>query len=209
MTANSIDVDLLDAWRKGDRRAQRRLLERHRDAVVCFFANKFIADTHALVEQTFATFERREPPPNEASEVILRLLATAYRVMSTKLTQLGGRALVDLAVSRMIDLAPRPRSASARRREQRLLLLAMRHLSIDHQTALELRTFEELTPDSIAKIVGADASSVAKRLSKADKQLVEIIEDLGESRAEIDATLDNLELWMTRLRAQLLASSTS
>ena len=206
-TANRIDADLLEAWRKGDRRAQQRLVDRHRDAVFCFFANKFIADADALVEQTFATFMRREDPPDGLEAVFARLLATAHRVMSTKLTELGGRALVDPAVSRMVDVAPNPRSVSARRREQRLLLLAMRNLSIEHQTALELRTFEELGVDAIAEIVGVEPAVASSRLAKADRQLAELVEELGESQDEIDATLDNLELWMTRLRAQLLASA--
>lgn len=207
MTANRIDADLLEAWRKGDRRAQQRLVDRHRDAVFCFFANKFIADASALVDQTAATFMRREDPPEDLDAVLTRLLATAHRVMATKLTELGGRALVDPAVSRMVDLAPNPRSVSARRREQRLLLLALRHLSIEHQTAMELRTFEELDSSTIAAIVGIDASIADSRLAKADKQLAELVDELGASQDEIDATLDNLELWMTRLRAQLLAST--
>ena len=47
------DADLLIAWKAGDRRAGRRLFDRHVGAVSRFFANKLAQEADDLVQLTF------------------------------------------------------------------------------------------------------------------------------------------------------------
>ena len=47
------DRQLLEAWRGGDKKAGKRLFERHYDALTRFFRNKVGPEAPDLVQQTF------------------------------------------------------------------------------------------------------------------------------------------------------------
>lgn len=51
MTAETTDVELLEAWRGGDRRAGEQLFERHFDAVSRFFRNKLEFGVDDLIQR--------------------------------------------------------------------------------------------------------------------------------------------------------------
>jgi DNA-directed RNA polymerase specialized sigma24 family protein len=47
------DIELLEAWRGGDRRAGEQLFERHYAAVARFFRNKLEFGVDDLIQRTF------------------------------------------------------------------------------------------------------------------------------------------------------------
>lgn len=109
------DVELLEAWRAGDKRAGKRLFERHYDAVHRFFRNKVGSDAPDLVQKTFlGCIESVDRFRGEGSfrswlfAVAYRQLCKHYRSKSSE------RARFDVGMISAADLDPTPSRMSKR-----------------------------------------------------------------------------------------------
>jgi len=204
MTTEATDVELLHAWRGGDRRAGEQLFERHYAAVARFFRNKLEFGVDDLIQRTFlACVEGRERIRGDASfrtylfAVARNLLGKHYRGMQRH------DARLDFGVTSVHDLAPSPSVVVAEHQQQRLLLEALRRIPLDHQLVLELYYWERLTSAEIARVLDVPHGTARTRLRRARQLLEERMRALQGDPALVESTLANLESWAASLREAL------
>lgn len=200
------DLELLENWRRGDRASGTELVQRYYQPIQRFFANK-VAQRHDAVDLTQETFracvERKDHIRDEAA---FRgyLFATALNVLRRYIGKKSKREreAADFAELRVSDYVPPSlTSIMTRRREEMLLVCALRELPLEQQIVLELTIFDELPASEIAELLGIPEGTVRSRLRLGRKKLTERIAALASSTEESAATLTDLESWAKRIRA--------
>ena len=195
------DIDLLDSWREGDQKAGSELFNRHFDSVCRFFANKAPNEVDDLIQRTFlACVEGRDRYRGEASfrgylfGVARNVLRRYYR------DKRYHDARFDPLVASVHDFGPGPSLLIADKREQELLLAALRRLPMDHQITLELYYWENMSGSELAQVLDIPEGTVRGRIRRA-KQLLEAgLNELAESPQQLESTVANLEGWARSLR---------
>jgi RNA polymerase sigma-70 factor (ECF subfamily) len=151
------DGELLELWRKGDRKAGATLFDRHYAAVERFFRNKVDeAAVPDLIQSAFlACVEGRERLRGD-NGFRAYLFGVAHNQLCKhyRARRAGGGEAVDFDEVSVADLSPTMSVILAARQEQRLLLEALRRIPIDCQEVLELHYWEHLDTAEIAQIVG-------------------------------------------------------
>ena len=100
------------------------------------------------------------------------LFAIARNVLHAQMKRLGrARAEVDVGEISVMDLGPSPSTLAARRREERLLLSALRAIPLDMQIALELFYWEDLSGSELAVALEIPEGTVRSRLRRAREAL--------------------------------------
>lgn len=199
------DEELLTAWRAGDRAAGDALLSRHFDAVCRFFYFKVGEEAAAdLIQQTFlALCEGKERFRGE-SAFRSYLLGTARLVLLTHFRKKRREAdHVDPLEHSVAALGPSPTSALARRREEEILLQALRELPIDLQIAFELYHLEGVTAAELGRIFGLSEPGMYGRLRKARLLVIAACERLAETPALRASTVERLDDWIRELQARM------
>jgi RNA polymerase sigma factor (sigma-70 family) len=197
---DSSDAELLAAWRAGDKPAGERLCRRHAPAIVRFFRNKVSSPVEDLVQQTFLALLEGHERLADPSKLRGYLFGIAHNVLRGHLRELSRGRQIDEGVSSLAELDPGPTSALARKREQQLLLLALRRLPIQHQVALELYYWENLTTVEIAEILGLSDSAMRSRMVRARSLLEAELGKLAESEVELHSTIERLDGWVAQIR---------
>lgn len=198
------DDALYAAWRGGDSKAGVRLFERHFPAIARFFRNK--VDEHAddLVQKTFLACLEGKDRIRGDSSFRTYLFAVAHHVLYKHLRgKVREGARLDFGLASVHDLGPTPVTLLARRREERLLLLGLRRIPLDHQVLLELYFWEKLPAREIADILGVPEGTIRTRLRRARQLLEEAMTALAASPDELRDTLGNLDAWAEAVRPQL------
>jgi RNA polymerase sigma factor (sigma-70 family) len=168
------DADLLEAWRAGDRTAGRELFMRHSGSVTRFFRNKLDGDIDDLVQRTFlACVEARDRLRDGSSfrAYVLRIARNELFNHYAARQRLAAR--VDPLTTSVLDLGASPSMMFATGERDRALLVALRRLPLDLQTALELHYWEDLTTGELADILGVPQGTVKTRLFRARERLRE------------------------------------
>lgn len=198
------DHELLAAWRAGDRQAGGQLLNRHFSTLRCFFKNKVGDDYEELVQHTLTGCVEGQGRYRGEGNFRSYLLGIACNVLRDHLRQRYRDGQVDFASSSVIDLGqPGPSTVTDSRREQLILLQALRRLPLDDQIALELQYWEQLSSSQIAEILGAPAATVRTRIRRARQQLRGHIDELARTPQELSSTVDGLDRWARSVREQL------
>jgi RNA polymerase sigma-70 factor (ECF subfamily) len=203
------DRALLHAWRAGDRRAGRRLVDRHLAGLGRFFANKVGHEAQAqdLVADTFERFAKALPRFREDSSVRTFLFGIAHNVLREFVRERQRDAARLQPLSSAADLGPSPSLAFAAHEEQRLLLHALRALPFDHQVVLELAFFEDMSRAEIAEVTETPAGTVAHRLRRAREMLADALTELSASPQLLESTTTDLRSWARSLRQAVLGIS--
>lgn len=202
------DFELLDRWRAGDNAAGNQLLKRHFDALYRFFTNKVADHADDLIQATMmacvrgvGTF-RKECGFRSFLFVVAR--HELYRWIKANHRSRGrGREAFDPSLESVADLGPSPSSALAKRKEQRLLLLALRRIPLDLQVVLELHYWEGLSTRELADAVEIPQGTVKSRLRRAREALERELAVVAESQEDVRSTIDGLERWVAGIRAGL------
>jgi RNA polymerase sigma-70 factor (ECF subfamily) len=202
------DVELLQAWRAGNKRAGKQLFERHYDAIHRFFRNKVGPEAPDLVQKTFlGCIESVDRYRGEGSfrswlfAVAYRQLCKHYRSRSSE------QARFDVGTVSAADLDPTPSRVVAHRREQRMLLEALRGIPLELQVALELHYWEHMSDADIALALEMPLGTTKSRIRRGRQLLAERIAQLSTSPAELESTLGNLDQWAQELREAALGSN--
>ncbi len=204
MTASS-DIDLLEAWRGGDRSAGDRLFERHFSGIFRFFRTK--VDHGAAEDLTQATFlacvDGRDRFLQSASfRTYLFAIARNQLLMHFR-----KRARRDLVVSPQtasaIDLGASPGSLVVAKEEQRLLCRALQRIPVDFQIAVELYYWEELSTRELAEVLSVPEGTVRSRLARAREHLAKKMEELATGSSLAKSTIRDFERWAKSLRDAL------
>lgn len=199
------DEELIEAWRNGQQEAGEALFERYYDSVYRFFCNKLGPDIRDLVHQTFIACVEGRDRLRAGASFRSYLFAVAHNVLRMHLRSRYRAELVDLDEVTAYELAPGPSTILTRSREEEILLHALRSIPLEQQMLLELRYWEDLKSADIAEILGVPDNTVRSRLVRAHNSLKAAVERLSASPAELASTIDNLDEWARRCRAQLVA----
>lgn len=198
------DFDLLDRWRDGDKEAGNTLFGRHFESVCRFFRNKVGEGVDDLIQRTFlACVESRDKFRKEASfRTYLFTLARnelyAHFKRSTR-----ERDKIDPLESSVHDLGPTPTSMVAKRKEQRILLEALRRIPMDHQIALELYYWEDLPAPQLALVLGIPEGTVRTRIRRAKTLIENALGKLDAEPEQLASTRADIEGWAKSLREAL------
>jgi RNA polymerase sigma factor (sigma-70 family) len=198
------DGELLEAWSKKDLGAGNELFERHFDSVKRFFDNKVGADTEDLVQATFMSCVEGLARFRKASSFRTFLFGVARNVLREHFrAKLRIQREADFEEAKAIDLAAGPSTVIGAKREQRVLLEALRRLPLDTQVLLELHYWEHLTSRELGEILGINENTARSRIRRARELLQEEIKRVAESEDCLRTTLANLDDWAAQLREAL------
>lgn len=198
------DLELLAAWRAGDREAGGELFDRHFTAMRRFFRSKVGDDYEELVQRTFTRCVEGQARFRGEGKFRSYLFSIATNVLREHLRERERGQRFDADVSSVVDLGmPGPATGAAARREQTVLLEALRRLPVNDQTVLELFYWEQMTSAEIAEVLALPHATVRSRLRLARERLRGHVDELSRSPAELESTLHGLERWAAELRQQL------
>ncbi len=196
------DIELLEAWRSGDRQAGGLLFDRYFVALHRFFRNKVGDDFEELVQRTLSRCVESQQRFRGDAGFRSFLFGIAYNVLRehTRERQRDrGRRVADDASVADLQL-PGPTTAVGLRREQRLLLEGLRRLPLSEQVLLELFYWEQASSAEIGLILQVPQPTVRSRLRLARQRLHGHLDELAKSPAELGSTTANLDRWAAELR---------
>jgi RNA polymerase sigma-70 factor (ECF subfamily) len=146
-------LELLDAWRAGDGAAGSALLADQFDRLYRFFGSKAPAqDVGELIQRTLLACVENRDAFQKRSSFSTYVFAIARSVLVAFYRARARAEAIEPERTSIADLMPSPSSVLGRQEEQRLLLGALRRLSIDHQILIELHYWESLTGPELAAV---------------------------------------------------------
>jgi len=203
------DLELLLGWRKGDAKLGAELFERHKTAVTNLFRRNVRArgDIPDLVQQTFLACIDAKNDPNITGSVRGYILGVAFHTM-TRFFRKGRHAPtagVDEDRVTLASIEPDPEYLLTLNDEQRLLMKAIRRLTIEHQVVIELNYWESIPCDEIAGILGIPQGTARRRLQLGRAALEKKLAELADSPALLDATTMSISAWQRGIHAWIEA----
>ncbi len=193
----------LQAWRAGDRDAADALLLRYHTLIWRAIATKVSeAEVEDLVQKVIlAIIERRD-------EIRSGLKFRSYVMAVTRFTLLSHyreryRKPVDLDgdVGQSVqELGAGPSTLVLARQQDRLLLEALRSLSIDDQFVLELYYWEGMTGPELSDVFNCLEPTIRGRLRRARERLDAKITEMAKDHSVLAETSTNLDSWAASVR---------
>lgn len=194
MGADATDLQLFEDWCAGDQRAGRRLFERHYRSIARYFKNKVTRDHDDLTQRTFlACVESRANYRRDASFRSF-LFGVARKVLLRWLREHARHdSRFEFNEISVADLDPGPSTIVNLRREQALVVEALRRLPLHYQETLELYYWEGLDGPAIAEAVGTSEANVRNRLHRGRRALERALLELaaGLTVAPVAEQLDS------------------
>lgn len=189
------DLDLLQRWRLGDRAAGNELMSRHYDAIHRFFELKVPGVAEDLSQRCFLAAIEGLGRLREGGSIRAYLFGIARHMLLHHLRdQRRHGRVVRIGEADKIDSALTPSRVISREAEQRLVLRALEKLGADHQMALQMFYWEELSNKEIGEVLEIPVSTVTSRIARARDRLRGIIAQLPavspRARATVEADLD-------------------
>jgi RNA polymerase sigma factor (sigma-70 family) len=200
------DLELLAAWRDGDKAAGSELFGRHFDSLYRFFASKVGDNAEELVQRSFvAALESAARFRGDAS-VRTWMFAIARNILRQWIWERGRTTEREqvLEHSSVAALGIGPSTAIDLAREHKLLAAGLQRIPIDSQIVLELFYWEKLTAAEIASVLECPEGTVRGRITRARQQLRAELDQIVRTKEELDSSMDGLETWaeqMVRARA--------
>jgi len=189
---NEQDLDLLQKWRTGDNAAGSRLVKNHFEALHRFFSNKARGNEEDLIQQTFMACVEAKDAFRGESTFRAYLFGLARFQLLTHYRKVYRNPEIDLTTTSIRDLATSPTGILLRREEQQLLELALQHIPLDQQIALELSYWEELSAPEVARVLGVPENTVYSRVLRAKSHLKDVLEKLSDVANDRQRALDAL-----------------
>ncbi|MBK9032396.1 MAG: sigma-70 family RNA polymerase sigma factor [Myxococcales bacterium] len=166
------DLALLLRWRDGDGAAGEALFARHLPSLARFFTTKCPADADDLVQRTLLGCVQARDQFRAESTFRTYLFTVARNELYHHLQRARRDATrLDFSVTSVADLVTTPATRLARSDDNRRVLAAMRELSVEQQTLLELCYWEGLDGPALAEVFGITAGAVRVRLHRAREAL--------------------------------------
>ena len=201
MSATASDLELLDAWRRGDTGSGEQLFRRYFGQLNRFFRNKLDSGVEDLIQNTFLACVEGRDRFRESSSFRTYLFGIAHNLLCSHFRR--QRRAVDFEQTSVIDLGASPTGPLTQREEHAALPRALRSIPLDFQVVLELSYWEGLSGPEIAEVVGLPANTVRSRLARARAALREALERDVTSPELLRSTLTDLDGWARSVRADL------
>ena len=204
------DGALLTAWGQGDKAAGGILIDRYFSPVCRFFANKLPDDVEDLVQKTFLACVEGRDRIRERASFRSYLFAVAHNILRRHLRERTkiqdtqddrGTDALDRCV--LAEVTPSPSTIVADRKEQRLLLLGLRRLTLPQQVALELYFWERMSAAQIGEVLGSPEGTIRTRIRDGRLRLAEHIDALRNDPGGIPTTASDVDGWAERIAAML------
>jgi RNA polymerase sigma factor (sigma-70 family) len=197
------DLELLERWRSGDRAAGNRLVDRHFLGVRSYFMAKFAEDHEDLTQETFTRLAAGRDRFRGGCTFKAYLYSIARNVSHEYLRRRYKAAGV-LEASTLVDLTGRRQSSLlAERESHRLLLDALRRLTLEQQELVELHYWQRLTGAELGQVYERPESTIRGRIRTALKQLSVLYRELAGKAHSRELTEAGIEQWLEDLRGQL------
>jgi RNA polymerase sigma-70 factor (ECF subfamily) len=166
------ELQLVEAWQRGDSSAGERLFERYFDRLCAFFRTKVNDGVDDLVQATLTScLGSRERLNNPASFRAYVFRAAKNALYDHLAARRETRPL--FSASSLADLEPTVSSLVARRQRQAQLITALHTLPLDLQVLVELAYWEQMNSSELAHVLGCPAPTVRSRLRRARALLAE------------------------------------
>lgn len=195
----SDEVELLDAWRAGDRAAGQALFSRYYDAVSRFFVNKVAEAPADLVQETFMACVKGRDRIREGGSFRSYLFGVAYNVLKGHLRRRYD-ARGDMSMISVEDLSPGASTLMQEVEQTRLLAHALRMLPVELQVMMELRYWERMNSTEISTVLGVPAGTVRDRLRRGRGLLEDAMRRISEDPAVLGSTLGDIDGWARQIR---------
>jgi len=157
----------------------RELYVRHYSTLLAYALRRLAdpADAHDLVADTFLVLWRRlEDAPVSDDEIPLWLYGVARRVLTNRHRTRERHARLTQRIAQSPAEGATLEEVTSSRSDARRLLKALLTLSEQDRELLLLATWEHLTTDELATVIGCSENAAAIRLHRARKRLTEVYE---------------------------------
>lgn len=193
------DRDWYASWRAGDKHAGDQLVKRYFPRLRFYFRVRALGDHEELVQDTFVRLlEKYESYRNGSFRAFL--FGIARFVFLEYLQRRHRRQAIDPYTDSLEDIAGAGFSTALTRREHyRILLDALRRLSLDDQELLELRYWQGLKTREIAEILSIHQPTLRGRLSAARRKLLKRYLEVAGVPHDITYSDGEVEQWMRQL----------
>jgi RNA polymerase sigma-70 factor, ECF subfamily len=196
LTESDADIELLEAWRNGDRRAGDHLFRSYYPQVLGYFRLRAPEVAEDLTQRTFLACTEGKAP---VSSFRGYLFGTARHVFSHHTRSAGRRARQASLPLPKVQSSLTPSSLVALRQEHFLLLQALHQLKREQQEVLALHYVHSLRAREIAEAMEIPVSTVTTRLARARDALRKEVMSLDAPQPVRGALADDLETWTRSL----------
>lgn len=204
------DWELFEAWKAGDSKAGQRFYDRYFGQLRRFFINKAVADdADDLIQETLMgclVAEYRGERGASFRTFVFRI--GYYKLMDQLRRKRRMREKLELEEMSVeeIDPGPGPWTRLGTRREQKMLVCALRRIPIDYQVVLELHYWEHMSAPEIGEILEHPEATIRRRMQLGRERLEKQLEMLAANPDELGSTIANLDQWAAQVREQLCRS---
>jgi RNA polymerase sigma-70 factor (ECF subfamily) len=192
------DVELLSAWRGGEKGAGNELVRRHFSQVYRFFRSKIDEGVDDMTQQTFMALVENQDRMEDDAKFKAYLFGIARRQLLMRFRKSYRRArAIGFERTSIHHLAAESRNSPSRvvgeASERRLLLQALRSIPVDFQIVVELYYWERMSVADIARVVEVAPGTVKSRLYRARAMLEErLAQGLTPEKTATNEQLDDL-----------------
>jgi RNA polymerase sigma factor (sigma-70 family) len=196
------DIELLEAWRAGDRSAGDELFRRHLTSIERFFRSTVEpAAIDDLVQATFIACTEGRDRFVGRSSFRSYLFGVAHNVLKTHYRRRRPHDRIDFECSSLVDLGVGPSTMLEQKREQRLLSEALRQIPLESQIILQRRYWEQLRTAELAEFLAVPRGTAVDRLRRAQTQLRQAIVRMQAAPELLESAIESLGGWAASLRS--------
>lgn len=203
------DFALLAAWRDGDRNAGQELARRHYKAVRRFITGKLGEEAaRDIAQKTFLTLcEKRDDFGGRSAFRTYLFGIARFKVIEHLRRDRGLGGAFDPLTDSWCDpnLEATLSSLLGRGDHERIVVQALRSLSLDDQFLLELKAVEGMKNREIAEVLCTTTGAVGGKLVRARERLAKIVGTLTADPILRTATDRRLDDWVASVCEQMAA----
>ncbi|MFV8754953.1 RNA polymerase sigma factor [Nannocystaceae bacterium ST9] len=199
--ADDADLEQLEKWRAGDQRAGAALYRKYFASVRSYFINRVPEAQEDLIQETFLGLTKAKDQFRGDSTFKTYLFRIARYVYTGHLRKhCRPDREINPASDSIADLGQRRLSSVLVERENlRLLLDALRAVSLDDQDLLELYYFEGLSGEQLAELFTIPLGTVRSRIHAAKQRLTKCYAALANQPHDLEWTDDEFADWMAEV----------
>jgi RNA polymerase sigma factor (sigma-70 family) len=202
VSAEDGDDELLARALAGDDEAWAELVGRLWAPVRRFFLNKVGDDADDLVQATFERLMEARARFEGRSTFRAFVFGIAHRVLLEHVRRKTRNAHAELHEVSVAAMSPGITSLLRHRADERVLLEALREITLDHQVVLELFYWEDMADSEISAVLEINVHTVRSRLKRARDSLRVVVARLENGRA-LPSTSADLDRWARGIRREL------